>query len=173
MSQTVRAISLWQPWASGMCTRKTDGIPPKLNETRHWIIEGVKFPFPLAINAAKKKYNPADWHPDFVRRVRELQLDHYMMPYGAILGVVMVTGFPKVDDIRDMLSADELLFGNYDNTCPTCAGHGCEKCKMTGQIQRYAWTTDVRQLRILKTPILTRGAQGIFNWTIPDDAEWK
>jgi hypothetical protein len=127
----------------------------------------------MAIHAAKRKWNPANEHPDLVRRVRELKLDHSFMPYGAILGIITVTGCRKVEDLLADLSSDDLLFGNYDSICPTCAGYRCEKCEMTGRIQRYGWVTDPEKLLILKTPIPVRGSQQIFSWTIPEGVEFK
>ncbi len=158
-----------------MCTRdpKT-GLPPKTVETRHWTLNvGPDEQFPLAIHAAQKKWKRDGHDPAMLQRVRDLKLDHMEMVYGAILCVVWVTGWRKVDDLIGRASADDLLFGNYDNTCPHCGGEGCEKCNGTGKIQRYGWVTDPTKLKVLKAPHYCRGMQQVFTWQEPEGTEYK
>lgn len=159
----IRALSLWQPWASAMVTFEP-GVPDwpiKTIETRHWPIK-VSEPFALAIHAAKQPYKPEDHDPEFAHAVDSLQLTHGQFPYGAVLGIVWIVACKKVDEVRDSISPLERAFGNYVNL------------DKDGRFQqRYAFGTDPSRLLILKTPYPMKGAQGIFSFAQPEGLEFR
>lgn len=101
----MRAISLWQPWASAMA------LGLKRIETRHW---STSYRGPLAIHAAKR------WTGE-ERDFAEACARHYVLPelaappLGAIVAVGFLTGVQRVEAIRDSLTPMEDGFGNYSN----------------------------------------------------------
>jgi hypothetical protein len=132
----IKVVSLWQPWAEAM-RRKW-----KCNETRSWWCGHRGW---LAIHAAKKKFNPNDYEPEFAHEMRELDIWPDRLTYGAIVCIVWMTGCPRVEQIRTTLSGEERFWGNYDD-------------------RRYAWTTDPSRLIAVAEPIMLRGRQGLFEW---------
>lgn len=71
----MKAISLWQPWASAIA------MGHKRIETRHW---PTKYVGPIAIHAAQR----------WTREEREFALDlheHGLMPMGLPLGAIVAT----------------------------------------------------------------------------------
>jgi len=135
----MRAISLWQPWATAIA------VGVKRYETRHWAPPGTAFGQPLAIHAAKR------WGPEerlFAAEEQMLGVLPEEIPLGAIVAICRLQGW---DDAYEMhktgkISPLEFRFGNY---APN----------------RYAWIlTDVVAL---PEPIPFKGAQGFFN--VPDE----
>lgn len=157
----IRVLSLWQPWAAAMATYQPGtNLPIKANETRNW--RPHIGPFWLAIHAAKKKYRPSDYDPQFVKRVRDFKLDNCWMVYGAILCLVYVVDFPEVQSLSYPLTDLERTFGNYVNA------------NDDGEFeQRYAWRTDPNKLKVLKNPVYMRGEQKLFTWDVPTGLEFK
>jgi hypothetical protein len=156
----VRAISLWQPWASLVA------IGAKRIETRHW---STTYRGPLAIHAAKK------WSRDLELTAREHPFEAALragsawppadLPFGAIVAVcelhscneilgrsatdvslMRFGGFPMVGGGYDVVTVDEEAFGDYEPG-------------------RFAWR--LSHVRKLPKPIPFRGAQGFFD--VPDD----
>lgn len=99
----MRAISLWQPWASAVACEL------KSNETRSW---STKFTGPLAIHAAKR------WTKDeqsfYLKHPDRLHLPN-TIPLGRIVAVVELVKCVPVEEIRDQLSARELSWGDYSD----------------------------------------------------------
>ncbi len=139
----MKAISLWQPWASAMAR----GV--KTIETRHW---ETKYRGPLAIHAAKK-------HDAEVRDAIEtlLPLAKFLeeeLPYGAVIATCRLVDCVQMkpyrlgrlgllpDQYKGMLTDLESAFGNYEDS-------------------RWAWITE--DMIALPTPIPFRGAQGFFD----------
>jgi hypothetical protein len=123
----------------------------KLYETRaeEFInLPGVrKYRGPLAIHAAKKKFDPLDYEPTLCR---QLSRDGLKTPeglvYGAVLAIVDLVEIHHTENLWNKLSEKELIYGNYS------AG-------------RYALeTTNLRRLAI---PRLVIGHQGLFFWEVP------
>ena len=132
----MKAISLWQPWASAM----TSGI--KQNETRSW---PTSYRGDLVICSAKRKPSPEE--------VGDLETYEtaLAMPYGCALCVVELydcvptarfTTQTVAADTHIMLSEAEASLGDYTPG-------------------RFAWRT--RNCRELKHPVPLRGYQGIWN----------
>jgi len=148
----VKAISLWQPWASLVA------LGAKRIETRHWPtnVRGT-----IAIHAAKKwnrelggiclemPFRVALWPIDFE------PVEPDALPRGAVVAVADLytcapitfagSGRPGTLDPA-AITREERAFGNYE------AG-------------RYAW--GLRNVRRLAEPIPFRGAQGFFD--VPDE----
>lgn len=97
----MRAISLWQPWASAIA----DGL--KVFETRGWkpLWTGT-----LAIHAAKTK-NPIT--EEFLAEQRFLGRFQYELPRGAIVAVCEMLKPIRTEDIFPRLTELEREFGDY------------------------------------------------------------
>jgi hypothetical protein len=141
----MKAISLWQPWASLIGRGK-------VHETRHW---STAYRGPIAIHAAKR------WNEEMVslcqtEPFRGALRGMILSPkvFGAIVAVANLTRCIPTEHISTdgvlgtMYSVDgiDYQFGNYE--------HG-----------RFAWRFE--DIHILSEPVPYRGAQGLFN--VPDE----
>lgn len=131
----MKAISLWQPWASFMAA----GI--KKNETRHW---ATSHRGPILIHAAKRKPTKSDleffWLKLSEHGIAGGRL--WDLPFGAILCRVDLMDCQQIGHENSPLEKElEYHLGNYD--------HG-----------RYMWITD--NLVKFEKPIPWKGSQGIF-----------
>lgn len=139
----MRAISLWQPWASLWLS------PAKVHETRHWPIMKnwvTEVPFQLLVHAAKKKISD-DLDLDLQGCLRfQFGMNwRENMPMGMIIGLVTVESCLRMDQTRP-ISCDDRVCGDWSPG-------------------RFAWRRG--EYRVFKTPIPYRGRQGLF--TIPDE----
>ncbi len=133
----MKAISLWQPWASLWCSKR------KVHETRRWRCSHRGW---LLVHAAKR------FETDFDRDDRlRLILDHEFggewtndLPTGALIGMVNVV------DCRPT----QTLYGD------TAASDDDRECGDFGP-SRFAWKRD--EFRLFDQPIPYRGRQGFFN----------
>lgn len=135
----VKAISLWQPWASLWAA----GI--KINETRS---RPTSHRGLLAVHAALKRdrLGPIVYSDvPVMRTAGKLALSYSNLPFGAIVGVVEITHcFPTGAFDWDPL---ECKLGNF------APG-------------RFAWRAE--NARLFKDPIPCKGLQGFFNVDIPE-----
>ena len=135
----MRAISLWQPWASAVA------LGNKRIETRHW---ATKYRGPLAIHAAKR------WGSEqraFARVEKALGRLPGRIPLGAIVAVCRLVDCVPTEDLmaqRDAfgLRAVERLYGNYEPG-------------------RFGWILE--DIRPLPEPIGFVGKQSFFS--VPDE----
>ena|ERR1043166_1712591 len=132
---TVKALSLWQPWASAV------SINAKRIETRSW---WTPYRGRLAIHAAKKDTPELreffTWKAcEPVRRVFPRFDD---LPLGAIIATCRLVECLQATDV-DCLSEQEKALGDYS-------------------LGRYAWVFE--EIERLDTPVPCRGFQGIFDW---------
>lgn len=98
----IKALTLWQPWASFMA------LGLKKNETRSW---STSYRGPLAIHAAKKAPR---WIPnELVLFSLERLGPGNRWPYGKILCVVDLIGIEKSDGIIKDPSSTEIMLGDY------------------------------------------------------------
>lgn len=141
----MKAISLWQPWASLMA------IGAKTIETRHW---PTHYRGLLAIHAAKRKV----WHelesyihkPIFQKALWPVLPEPWgnstlinSLPFGAIVGVVEVFDCQPTERlVHTALPPEEIEFGNWG-------------------INRFGWLT--RNARKCREPIFCYGRQGFWN----------
>lgn len=130
----MKAITLWQPWASLMA------LGHKTIETRSW---STNYRGPLAIHAAKKVFIPPD--PEFVKALEELNINVFALPTGCILGVCNLWNCIQVEDNCGMRNGVrfERLFGDYSPG-------------------RYLWLTN--KMEALKKPTRCAGKQGLWDW---------
>lgn len=97
----MKAISLWQPWASAMA------LGLKRIETRHWK------PFyrgRLVIHAAKR------WTLDereFHAMEHEAGRMPAELPLGALVAVGTLTGCRRSEDLIEKITGEEACWGNY------------------------------------------------------------
>jgi len=129
----VKAISLWQPWASlWACGRKK-------YETRHW---ATNYRGPIAVHAAKKLCTDID---DELRAILDDEFGGHWaleLPRGALIATANLVRCLRTSDLLGLLSTEELAQGNFS----------------TG---RFGWGVD--DMRQLPQPIPFIGHQGIFN----------
>lgn len=130
----MRAISLWQPWASAWLTDL------KHFETRDWY---TGYRGPLLVHAAKKQ----DGEVRAAFRDEELvadllSVDFIGASYGAIIGQVDLIGCSLMDRMPQP-SEREARWGNWHR-------------------DRYAWERGPNVI-VFPRPIPYRGYQGFFN----------
>lgn len=137
---TMRAILLWQPWATLIA------LGVKQYETRSW---STPYRGPLAIHATKRpirRREITDPIEDVLIRKGE-RLDR--LPLGCVLCVVRLVDVVPTEKIAALAAADwrikneELHFGNY--------AHG-----------RFAWRLEL--VKVAPEPIPAKGMQGLWNW---------
>ena len=137
----IKVASLWQPWAEAM------RLKLKKNETRSW---WTGYRGWLAIHAAKKRFNPNEYSPEFAHECRALNFWPDTLTYGAVVCIVKLVGCEKSEHVRDVVSETERFWGNYDD-------------------KRHVWITCPNSMVELAEPIPLRGHQGLFNWEVPDE----
>ena len=98
----MRAISLWQPWASAIA------VGVKKVETRHWKTD---YRGPIAIHAAKR------WD----RHQREFAEIEYALgrlparlPFGALVAVATIKDCRPTEELEQEVGAIERLYGNFE-----------------------------------------------------------
>lgn len=144
----MKAISLWQPYASFMADEL------KLYETRNRL---THFRGELAICAAQRKSRYMEFGAEIEDLILRLGILHWqrtklmsprpaLLPLGAVVCVVSVYDCQPVEQVR--VSPLERLVGDYSRG-------------------RFAWLT--RDCRQLKTPVPVKGKQGFFN--LPPEVE--
>jgi hypothetical protein len=147
----VKALSLWQPWASLVALRL------KKYETRSWRPPVGRVPLRLAIHAAKAAPHPLERDQSLLERLEQhgyaFEPRHaplLRLPRGAVIAVVDVVEVERTMIIGERLRAE----GNLDELAAGDYGPG-----------RFAWRLEnVRRLRI---PMPYRGMQGLFE--VPDE----
>lgn len=145
----MRAISLWQPWASAVV------FGTKKIETRHWL---TNYRGPLAIHAAKHlvQRELVMWlqRPEFITAlwpIAKHSCDPFgileRLPFGAVVGTVQVVDCVPTNQLT--VSDDEYRLGDFGP-------------------YRYGWILE--KPIAFGTPIPLTGRQGFFNI---DDAALK
>lgn len=143
----MRAISLWQPWATLLvCGRKTI-------ETRHW---PTNYRGPLLIHAAKRwtlnQRIICTSAPVYMALLDSgysgAQFANTSLPLGKIIGIVEVTSCYNVNEGKDLLrrhfadNKNEPYFGDYSDG-------------------RFAWLT--KNQNELEEPFEEKGRQGFWD----------
>ena len=139
----MRAISLWQPWATAIA------LGLKTIETRHW---STTYRGPLAIHAAKR------WtveEREFARESAETWGAPFLAtpPLGCIVAVVELIACERSEAlVRSGISPSDTWFGNF--------GPG-----------RFGWR--LANIRAIAEPLPYRGAQGFFDVSLDaPEAQW-
>lgn len=149
----MRAITLWQPWATFMA------LGLKRNETRGW---STHHRGALAIHASSRltgrvgsvtKFDAGDYSvPIYAERIRDgirlhrggtVPID---CPFGAVLAIVSLIDVKSTDSSELAPEPLEAALGDYSPG-------------------RFAWQTG--SLDVL-APIPVRGGQRLWNWTAPE-----
>lgn len=151
MTQTIRAISLWQPWASLVA------LGLKQYETRHWMTD---YQGPLAIHAAKRwTKGQEDVLVDLARRFERIReafvFDGTLRPLP--LGHIVCVGY--LTDVK-------LTQWVYPYTTWDMPERQMEIAVGDWTPGRYAWKLE--DVQRFEEPIPARGAQGFWNWQVPD-----
>lgn len=136
----MKAISLWQPWASLVAHEL------KHFETRHW---PTNYRGTLAIHAAKRKADFYELNPTIIQsllNVGYMKLSE--LPYGCIVCTVNLVDCEPTEEVVKRtwfkeIAATELHFGDYSPG-------------------RFAWQLDT-PIFMGDTP--ARGSQGFWEWT--------
>jgi activating signal cointegrator 1 len=135
----MKAISLWQPWASAVA------VGAKTIETRTW---WTPHRGRLAIHAAKKDTPELreffSWKVcDPLRRAGFAQFEQ--LPFGAIIATCRLVECLHATDV-DCLTDQERALGDYSPG-------------------RYAWVFE--DIEPLEKPVPCRGFQSLFDWPQP------
>lgn len=140
----MKAISLWQPWASLIAWGA------KEYETRSW---PTNYRGKLAIHAAKRKpsYNDTLHMKDIfypVLRANQSPMDYGLeqLPLGAVLCICELEAVYHTEQVSPYISAQERAFGDYSSG-------------------RAAWKLKV--VEVFDRPIPVKGMQGLFEWSKP------
>lgn len=131
----MKAISLWQPWATAIALRL------KQIETRGWY---TTHRGPLAIQAALTQNDEIRrfWDSTVCDPIRKRGYPYFTdLPRGFIVCTCILTECLRSNDVAD-LTPQERSFGNYG-------------------IGRFAWI--LRDIKPCDQPIRYRGMQGMFN----------
>jgi hypothetical protein len=127
---------MWQPWASA--------IPMGLKsvETRCW---STAYRGPLAIHAAKRKFNPYDWSGVFLQAIHQDGIRISDLPLGALICIVDLVDVTPTEAAE--VSNTERTYGDYTPG-------------------RFAWRLE--NIRPIK-PIPWKGQQGFFTVEIGEE----
>ena len=131
----MKALTLWQPWASLIVLRQ------KRFETRSWKLDGL-IGERIAIHAAKRPSEGLD--SELIDELAKLALNPAHLPLGVVVGGGVITGFYRTEAIAPSLPRPELVFGDYSPG-------------------RWAWR--IEDVVALPEPVPARGRQGIWEWT--------
>lgn len=139
----MRAISLWQPWASLWCS------PLKIHETRHWATKHRGW---LAVHAAK--HFEKDFPPVFADMLRQQFGASWFndLPAGAVIGKV---------NLLDCLPTEHVYPDGALRSFEEERDHRCGDFDSG----RFAWKRG--EFMLLHEPVPFRGLQAIFN--VPDE----
>ncbi|MBP0020280.1 MAG: ASCH domain-containing protein [Cyanobacteria bacterium SBLK] len=134
-NQKIKALSLWQPWASLI----THGH--KQYETRSWFTD---YRGTLLIHAAKRTGEQIQKDTAFIlQNKHNIRLDWGDLPLGQLVCICdLVDCIPITGDVRRRLSQQEKVCGDWSSG-------------------RWAW--DLRNVRAIDPLIPLRGRQGLFN----------
>lgn len=144
----MKALSLWQPWASLVA------IGEKRYETRGWT---TNYRGPLAIHATAKL--PPLWlgasrhlfafHTEvadvFNLRLNSVESKIRSLPMGCVLCIARLESVEPVEAVREILCQREKIFGNYEDG-------------------RYAWGLEV--VKLFDVPIPAKGNRMLWNWNV-------
>lgn len=144
----MKAISLWQPWASLVSL----GI--KKIETRSW---RTNYRGPLAIHASKRFWREdrqvARDYPAFAEALNDAGFKVADLPLGCVIAVCEIVDCVPTESMSFDLGRayKEKPFGDYSPG-------------------RFAWILD--NVRPLKEPIPAKGALGLWEWEMPGGEDY-
>ena len=134
----MKALSLWQPWASLIAARI------KIHETRHWPTPRALIGQRIAIHAAKKLVAAPGGD------LEELLIDqfggHWVadLPRGAVVATATLAGCYSTEQRMKWASREDVICGDW-------------------YPGRFAW--HLTEVRPVDPSVPCRGAQGIWEWS--------
>jgi len=136
----VKALSLWQPWASLIAC----GV--KAHETRHWPAPRSLISQRIAIHAAKRMI--ADPGSDLEALLIDEFGGHWVsdLPRGAVVATATLAGCYPTEHRRAYATHEDIICGDW-------------------YPGRYAW--HMLEVRPVDPPAHCRGAQGLWDWAQP------
>lgn len=136
MIETVKALSLWQPWASLWLTKR------KIHETRHW---PLKHRGRLIVHAAKKLVSAIECDLEKICCEEFGPTWRKTLPTGSIIGEVQIIGCITTSDVNDGsdITADDVRCGDWSD-------------------DRFGFTRSP-DFKLYEKPIPFIGRQGQFN----------
>lgn len=165
----MKALSLYQPWASLMVTRWPSGRFCKRFETRGW---RTNYRGPIAICSAKY------WSGDLASMIQnepfvsalaphwqdEPNGQKISLPFGCVLGVGRLVDCVPITTNNDRVRA---ILTSQQNANPAEAV--AELAFGLYTPGRWAWL--ISDMRALRTTIPVNGKQWLWEWTAPDNLE--
>ena len=156
----MKAITLWQPWASAMA------LGAKRIETRHW---PTNVRGPVAIHAAKRcvrrELDEYSYTPLWLAAL-EISLvgDDLttLLPFGAIVAVGNLVDCRPTESFS---SSEIETIRRRPDTHPLPRERWCERDMGNYGPGRFGWVFE--EMRPLAEPVPFKGAQGFFN--VPDE----
>ena len=141
VSKTIKALSLWQPWASLIA------MGEKHYETRSWATD---YRGPLAIHAAKRWTlaevqafsNFNKWFVGLAEKWDYTNDQMHPLPLGAVVCVAKLVDVVPTHSLVQ-ISFREYAFGNY------APG-------------RFAWKLEL--VNVFEQPVAAKGSQGLWTW---------
>lgn len=160
----IKAITLWQPWASLWA------VGAKKYETRSWKTD---YRGPIAIHAAKMNFNQALRKMFSDKEARNLFFDKAInclrkgsrrkavwLPYCSIIATAELVGCHRIYGHPGCTGWIDTPEGVYKPSNPeTDFGDWIPG--------RYAW--EITNIKILDTPIIAKGQQGLWNFNLTED----
>lgn len=152
----MRAISLYQPWASAIA------LGAKTIETRSW---ATKYRGPLAIHAAKRCNKSelihlsccSNWRGAFWKTFRGNRTNFLGLPFGAIVATC---------ELVDCRPTESFTNGEMDRKRyppePTNPDFWTERGIGDFSPGRFGWV--LANIKALSEPIPCKGMQGLFEW---------
>lgn len=150
----MKAISLWQPWASALFVNHVLTLKPlKPDETRHWALPGWLIGKEIAIHAAKRDTRDEREFWDELHENDKLSFaligvtSYETLPRGCLIGTLKFTACVPTVACGIRMGDAAFWWGNY------LAG-------------RFAWRRE--ETKLFPRPIPCVGRQGIFDVQIPE-----
>lgn len=149
----MKAISLWQPWASALFTDL------KPDETRHWPMPLKLVGEPIAIQASlRDTRDERIFWSDFVER------DPVMMDHFRLMGIHSYQDLPRGCIIGWVVFKAPL----HTSAMPATAATATARIWGDYSPKRFYWPKQKAALFDKYYPCT--GRQGFFDWTRPDEA---
>lgn len=167
MRTLIKAISLWEPWASLIaCGSKT--IETRSFPTIHrgqLLICAAKKQDKVAMMLVEKRLDfqkglvriHPDWKPSEYGATFEIITKPEHLNFGKAVALVEVTDCIPTHYVNANMAeyiAKEKVFGNYG-------------------LGRFCWFFDRQKIKRIKNPFPVTGKQGFFNVLLPEDIEYE
>ncbi len=144
----MKALSLWQPWASVIFYCYGPNYPVKPDETRGW---PTKIRGRVAIHAAKRRYG--GWDSNQYRiRIMALGLKWETLPLGCIVGTAEIVDCQPAQEVALQRDKYQLFWGDY---------------RMQGDDGKARFAFILRDPIQFLHPVPWKGRQGFFE--VPDE----